>query len=213
MVQVCRGNVVEDCTIQDCGVEFYGCVGVWIGIAAETTIAHNEISRLPYTGVSVGWSWNPRPTGCEKNRIQNNHIHHVMQVLSDGGGIYTLGRQPGTVLSGNLIHDVPVNAGRAESNGMFLDQGTTELVIENNVIHSAARSPLRFHQALENIVRGNVLAVAPQTPVVRYNATDAKHIQLVENEVIEAVAWPGDAAQPSEAAAKIIAAAGVRAGD
>ena len=133
-----------------------------------------------------------------------------MQILSDGGGIYTLGRQPGTVLSGNVIHDVPLNAGRAESNGMFLDQGTTELVIENNLIYAVDRSPFRFHQALENVVRNNVLIVSPDTPPVRYNATDAKKIQLVDNEVIESVGWRPDSVLPSLAAAKIIKAAGVR---
>ena len=62
--------------------------------------------RVRYTGVSVGWMWNPTPTPCRANLVENNHIHHVMQILSDGGGIYTLGRQPGTVLRGNVIHDV-----------------------------------------------------------------------------------------------------------
>jgi hypothetical protein len=57
-----------------------------------------------------------------------------VQVLSDGGGIYTLGCQPGTQLRGNLIHDVPLNAGRAESNGMFLDEGSDGITIQGNAI-------------------------------------------------------------------------------
>jgi hypothetical protein len=38
-----------------------------------------------------------------------------MQILSDGGGIYTLGRQPGTTLSNNHIHHIPLNAGKLKA--------------------------------------------------------------------------------------------------
>ena len=106
-----------------------------------------------------------------------------MQVLSDGGGIYTLGRQPGTVLRNNIIHDVPVNLGRAESNGMFLDEGTTDIVIENNAIYNIDRSPLRFHKASTNIVRHNLLVVNTNVPHVRYNNTKPEDITQIDNTI------------------------------
>jgi len=178
---VATGNQVADCRITDCGRQFFGAVGVWVGLAAGNVVRHNEIGDHPYTGVSVGWMWNPRPTPCKGNIIADNHIHHCMLILSDGGGIYTLGRQPGTVLRGNLIHDIPRNAGRAESNGMFLDEGTTDLVIEDNVIFGTDRSPFRFHKAATNRVQGNVVVLKEGVPMVRYNATDSKHITLEAN--------------------------------
>lgn len=181
--QAARGNRVTDCLVERCGAEFYGAVGLWIGMAHHTTAAHNRICNLPYTGVSVGWMWNPTPTPCHHNRIEHNHIHDVMQVLSDGGGIYTLGRQPGTVLRGNRIHSVPLNLGRAESNGMFLDEGTTEILIEENLIYDVERSPLRFHQAGENLVRNNRLVIQKDVPPVRYNATPEKNIRLENNTI------------------------------
>jgi hypothetical protein len=184
--QAASRNLIKNNLIERCGRVFYGAVGIWVGLANHTTIAHNEIRHHPYTGVSVGWMWNPTPTPCKANIVENNHIHHVMQILSDGGGIYTLGRQPGTVLRGNVIHDVPLNAGRAESNGMFLDEGTTDMVIENNVIYNIVRSPLRFHKATVNLVRRNVLVVGQGVPPVRYNATDPENIKLEENSVQEA---------------------------
>ncbi len=187
--QVCRGNQVTDCVIEHCGALYYGAVGVWIGIAQNTTIAHNDIRHLPYTGVSVGWQWNPTPTGCRENAVRDNHIHHVMQVLSDGGGIYTLGNQPGTVLAGNRIHDVPLNAGRAESNGMFIDEGSSLITIENNTIYNIDRSPIRFHRAERDTVRNNRLVCAPGIPPFRYNNTDAKTITRENNQVIEAKEW------------------------
>ena len=130
--------------IERCGQQFYGAVAVWVGLAREMQISHNEIAWHPYTGVSLGWMWNPTPTPARENVVSRNHIHHVMQVLSDGGGIYTLGRQPGTKLLGNIIHDVPLNAGRAESNGMFLDEGSDQIEIAGNTIYGTARSPLQF---------------------------------------------------------------------
>jgi hypothetical protein len=87
-------------------------------------------------------------------------------------------------LAKNHIHDIPLNAGRAESNGMFLDEGTTDLVIEGNLIHDTVRSPFRFHKARENLVRDNVVTLREGVPIVRYNATDPKHITLQENTVI-----------------------------
>ena len=160
---------------------YYGAIGIWVGLSGDNVIAQNEVSHHPYTGISVGWRWNPTPTPCKGNLVTNNHIHHVMGVLSDGGGIYTLGRQPGTKLTGNWIHDVPLNAGRAESNGMFLDEGSTDLLIENNLIHDLVRSPLRFHKAGVNLVKANVLVCGQGAAPVRYNATPEQNIKLESN--------------------------------
>jgi hypothetical protein len=129
--------------------------------------------------------WNPTPTPAGGNIVGNNHIHHVMQVLSDGGGIYTLGRQPGTRLVDNVIHEVPLNAGRAESNGMFLDEGSDLLVIADNVIYGTDRSPLRFHRAERLTVRHNTLVVpSAATPAFRYNNTKPETIEKIDNRVL-----------------------------
>ena len=181
--QAAVANRVERSTIQRCGTEFFGAVGIWIGLSAENVIARNLICELPYTGVSVGWRWDPEPTPCRENLIEGNHIHHIMQVLSDGGGVYTLGRQPGTVLRRNWIHHIPPNDGCSESNGMFLDQGSSEIVIEGNVIHDVARSPLRFNLAGRNRVHGNVLLLARDTPHIRCGATDPADILESDNTV------------------------------
>lgn len=184
-----KNNLLANNHIHDCGLLFHGCVGIWLGITADTTVSHNEIHHLPYTGVSVGWMWNTSPTPCQRNIIEYNHIHHVMQVLSDGGGIYTLGRQPGTVLRGNVIHDVQLNAGRAESNGLFIDEGSSEMLIEQNTIYSIARSPIRFHKAVDNTVRNNVLVTSKETPPLRYNATDEQSMSYEANTTPDAATW------------------------
>lgn len=179
-------NKVSHCLIERCGTQFHGAVGIWCGLAAGTTIEHSEIRDLPYTGISIGWMWTPEPTPCRENTLHANHIHHILHILSDGGGIYSLGLQPGSRITQNLIHDVQVNAGRAESNGMFLDEGTKELVIENNVVFHIARSPLRFHKAQNpNWVRNNVLVCNKQTPAIRYNNTKEASIHKSGNIILQ----------------------------
>jgi GH141 insertion domain/Right handed beta helix region len=180
---------VTNNVIEYVGRAYYGAVGVWVGMANYCAVSHNEVHHTPYTGVSVGWRWDPSPTPCHHATVEGNHIHHVMQALSDGGGIYTLGRQPGTTLRGNVIHAVPVNTGRAESNGMFLDEGSTEIVIEQNIIYDVARSPLRFHRALENTVRENMLVVGSGVQEIRYNGTLEQDIVKQNNTVIPADRW------------------------
>ncbi len=181
--QVALGNKIENCIIEECGKQFFGAVGIWCGLTAETLIKDNKVFNLPYTGVSIGWMWSPVPTPCRDNTIEGNHIHDIMKVLSDGGGIYMLGLQPGSKITGNMIHDVSLNAGRAESNGMFLDEGTTNVVVADNLIYNIAKSPLRFHKATMNLVEGNYLFCGEGVPPVRYNNTKEEDIKKVDNKV------------------------------
>ena len=182
--QISTGNWLIDSEIMGVGRQFYGAVGVWAGIVAEVVIERNHIHHLPYTGISVGWMWNPTPTGARDNSVSWNHIHDVMLILSDGGGIYSLGHQPGSRFIGNRIHGVRVNAGRAESNGMFLDEGTTDLLIAGNTIFDIARSPLRFHRATTNLVERNFLVCGPGVPPIRYNSTKPETILQSDNVVM-----------------------------
>ncbi len=183
--QVSRNNKISHSLIEDCGKQFYGAVGIWGGLVANTMIDHNEIRDLPYSGISVGWMWNGTPTPCRENMIHANHIHHIMKILSDGGGIYCLGLQPNSQITDNLIHDVTINTGRAESNGMFLDEGITDLLVENNIVYNIARSPLRFHKAFYNVVRNNVLVCGDGIPPIRYNNTKEEDIKKVDNRVLQ----------------------------
>lgn len=183
--QVAANNAVSGNRVTECGKQFFGAVGIWCGLTAGSQITANQVCRLPYTGISVGWEWSPAPTPCRENLLKGNHIHHIMEVLSDGGGIYMLGLQPGSVIEGNLIHDVKVNAGRAESNGMFLDEGTTEVIVVGNVIYRIAKSPLRFHKATVNWVKDNTLSCGEGTPPVRYNNTPEENIRLENNLILQ----------------------------
>ncbi len=181
--QVALKNTIQNCVVRDCGVQFYGAVGIWCGLTAETTIKNNEIYDLPYTGISIGWMWSTEPTPCRQNVIEGNYIHHIMGILSDGGGIYMLGLQPGSKIENNHIHDVKINAGQAESNGMFLDQGTTDIVVAGNLIYNIAKSPLRFHMATTNLVSNNFLFCRNGNPPIRYNTTNEEDIEKVNNYV------------------------------
>jgi len=159
-------NTVSNCVISDGGLVHYSAHGVWVGIAARTTIRHNVIRRFLYSTVSVGWSWNPQPTSCRENVLEWNHIHDAMMLLADGGGIYTLGYQPGTVIRGNHIHDVHRSpfAGRAPNNGIFFDQGSKGYLVERNVIYRCANGVIRFNQSRRewHTWRQNTFEVEPR---------------------------------------------------
>lgn len=162
-------NEVVHCRIRSCGAVSFGAVGIWVGFSADTRIAHNEIRDLPYTGISVGYRWNTSETSQRRCTVEFNHIHHVMQLLADGGGIYTLGFQPGTALRGNHIHDVarsPFAHGGAPNNGFFLDEGSKGFLIESNIVHGAHGGAVRHNQNRPewHTWIGNSFTAAPGDP-------------------------------------------------
>ncbi len=142
-----KKNTVGNNRVHGCGLEYYGAVGIWVGITDGTVVSHNLVHDLPYTGISVGWQWNPEPTPCRENLVEYNHVYDVMNRLCDGGCIYTLGFQPGTVIRGNHLHDVHRSqfAQGAPNNGMFIDEGSKGYLFEQNVIYSTAAELVRFN--------------------------------------------------------------------
>jgi hypothetical protein len=182
---VAKNNTISDCLIRHCGEQYFGAVGIWAGLTERTTIENCHIHDLPYTGISIGWMWNPSLTPARGNIITGNHIHDIMQTLSDGGGIYMLGLQPGSEISNNLIHDVKLNVGRAESNGMFLDEGITDVIVSDNIIYNIAKSPIRFHKATTNLVTKNRLFCKDGVPAFAYNNTDSTLITKVDNQIFQ----------------------------
>lgn len=131
--------------IHSCGTDYPGAVGIWAGFVQNISISHNDLRDLPYTGISMGWSWDSQPTACQYNLISYNNVSNVMKQLADGGGIYTLGFQPGTAIHGNHIHHINRDnyAHGADNNGLFLDAETKGLQIYDNVVYFAPAGPVR----------------------------------------------------------------------
>ncbi|HEY1021197.1 MAG TPA: right-handed parallel beta-helix repeat-containing protein, partial [Flavisolibacter sp.] len=101
--EVSSGITITNNLINDVANEDWGCVGIGGGYLRNSTIAHNDISELPYMGISLGWGWSPSPNVMKGNRVVENKILRFARQLYDVAGIYTLSAQPGTEISRNYI--------------------------------------------------------------------------------------------------------------
>ncbi len=152
-------NRVTNCTITKVGQDYYASVGIFYGYTEGTVISHNEISWAPYSGITGGWGWGmlevaatkfvtpviyTTPTPCKNNIIEGNNIHHFMLLRRDGGGVYMLGRQPGTVIRNNSIHD----AGPGTFGGIYLDEGSADIEACGNLLYNFPGHAYHFNNYL-----------------------------------------------------------------
>ncbi len=179
-----ENNKITDNRVKNVGTGYSSACGIMVGYVKNADISYNTISDLPYTGISYGWGW-----GCNGQEmrgayyededgeflfggstISHNHIENIMNVLFDGGGIYTLGRNDGTDISGNYIVSVNNDYG-----GIYLDNGSQGFTVADNVLVSCHRNYI--YKGDFNEICGNYAkkAVAPDMPM--YEPLDAAHPQ------------------------------------
>ena len=124
-------NNVIDSSIHHVAREYRGAPGILVGYTHATSLLHNEISHIPYSGISLGWGWDSFPYSYDgANRIEANHIHHHMQIMGDGGGIYALGTQ------GNLPFAVDANGRQYKNKTAVLRPST----MVRNYIHDGGNA-------------------------------------------------------------------------
>ena len=133
--EICTHETIANNLVMDCGTEDWGGVGIAAGFVQQTAIQHNEISHLPYTGISLGWGWTPATNCMRDNVIYANRIHHVAERLGDTAGIYTLSAQPGTLISENVVSDIVMSPNVPDPDHWFylyLDEGSSFITVRDN---------------------------------------------------------------------------------
>jgi hypothetical protein len=127
--------------------------GILSTYVTHAVISHNEVSDLAYDGIDVGWGWGANdpggsqdyrnrglynyqpvyttPTTLKNTVVTDNLIHGTKKVFHDGGSLYNLSANPGSVFEGNYIYD------NQHTVGLYLDEGSRYVTLKNNVIQDS----------------------------------------------------------------------------
>ncbi len=131
----CDVIFIENNFITNATNEDWGAVGIGCGFVSRTSIRHNEIENVSYSGISLGWGWTPEQNMMNNNRIVANKIHHYGKWNYDCSGIYTLSAQPGSVIEDNYIDSIyksPIAHLPSHWFYIYTDEGSSYFTVKNN---------------------------------------------------------------------------------
>ncbi|WP_347840607.1 hypothetical protein [uncultured Draconibacterium sp.] len=159
---LCEFNTISNNYVRNVSLDFRQVEGITSFFVANTTIEHNDIEWTPYGAITCGWWWGnagiPPSKVAKNNRIRFNRAGNTHQVLDDGGIIYMLGEQPGSVIEGNYVFNGP--------RCIYPDDGSAYLTIKKNVVDNPSYKWMWLHfwtkrchdnVVSENYVKNNLL--------------------------------------------------------
>ncbi|MGV8133672.1 MAG: right-handed parallel beta-helix repeat-containing protein [Mangrovibacterium sp.] len=135
-------DVIRNNLVEFCGMDYNDAVGIYASLPEKLLIEHNEVRFLPYTGISLGWSWLKEKTPHRDCEISFNKIHDVCLTNPDGGAIYNLGTVSGdgTRIHHNYVYNVNSPNGwapRSPMVGLYCDgPGATNVLLDSNVVRN-----------------------------------------------------------------------------
>lgn len=133
--EVCTQQHINNCYFTEIGNEDWGCLAIAAGYVGDVNIEHNEISEVPYSGISLGWEWTQTVNCMRNNRVHANLIHHYAKHMYDVAGIYTLGSQPKSYVTENCVHSIYKPGYVHDPNHWFYlytDEGSSFITVRDN---------------------------------------------------------------------------------
>ncbi len=156
---------VRNCHLEHLGEVFHGAAGILLTHGFDCNFSENIIHDLHYSGICLGWIWGYAPSVTHGNIVYKNHIYNLGSgILSDMGGIYTLGRQDGTVISYNCIHDI-----KSRNYGgwaLYADEGSENILFEKNVCYNVSCNCFHLHYGRMNVLRNNYFRDAKESLIL-----------------------------------------------
>ncbi|OOV24715.1 hypothetical protein SM007_27960 [Streptomyces avermitilis] len=206
-------TTVSNNVIHDVGTDYRSACGITLLFSRHTTITHNEVYNLPYTGITAGviqghvddanHPQNSTNINAD-NTISNNLIFNVMQVLDDGGAVYIEGHQAqyvyqadGTIdATATLAHGLHVTGNVVYNDGsrynaFYDDAGSEWISFSGNVeFHPLAAIGAQGGCSATGHfwVTGNYFA----DPAGSYICTQPIDSHVYDNSTIPASPGPGD---------------------
>lgn len=133
--EVCTQQQINNCYFTEIGNEDWGCLAIAAGYVGDVNIEHNEISEVPYSGISLGWGWTQTVNCMRNNRVHANLIHHYAKHMYDVAGIYTLGSQPKSYVTESCVHSIYKPGYVHDPNHWFYlytDEGSSFITVRDN---------------------------------------------------------------------------------
>ncbi len=161
----------------------FGASGIYIESSANVTVNANYINTVGRMGINVAVDDTTSTTGLA---ITNNVVVNTNRQTNDTAGIYAYsGNNSSTVninsvITGNRVENlgaiVTNNAGTwgfSQNRGIYMDDKTSGVTINNNVIEDNWQGILLCHGCTGNSASNNVVVLNPQPVYTNYQGTQS----------------------------------------
>ncbi len=126
---LCESIYITNNYLRNVCIDFRQLEGMSAFFVADVHFDHNDIANTPYCAIAMGWWWGNSgiapSTVAKNNSMSFNRAGNTHLSLKDGGILYCLGEQPGTVIEENYVFKGP--------RCIYADDGSAYLTIRRNV--------------------------------------------------------------------------------